>query len=63
MNPRRPSSGCTWPRREFAPASDRAVLDALEPGSRPAAALTSPPVPVLPLPAPPPPGVATEAAA
>ena len=62
MNPRRRSSGCTWPRREFAPASDRAVLDALEPGSRPAALLAGLPVPVLPLSASPPPGVPGEAA-
>ena len=45
------------------PTTDRAVLDALELGDRPAALLTSPPVPVLPLPASPPPGVPTEAAA
>jgi hypothetical protein len=32
------------------PASDRAVLDALELGDRPAGLLTSPPIPALPLP-------------
>ena len=34
------------------PATDQAVLDALELGDRPAGLLTSPPVPVLPMPAP-----------
>jgi len=45
------------------PASDRALLDALELGDRPAGLLTAPAVPVLPMPASPPPGVPAEAAA